>query len=241
MSTYVSRFIEVKNDEGKWEMLDFIYPFGRNYYSKPDMEINGEKYNRFTNICDNACSLREYLYSGWGGHNNCPFGERGFPSDMSEELRIFLDKEIENDEHDYRYNKSYVLLSELYALYKNEMKLIKKDFFNAIKNYEYSKIHDKLNRLLELSTIDKASLSDDDKEKLDKKTKKLYTRKKKKDNNEDISLDSYQDYEETLEYIEENYHDVMSIYNEYIFAWRIVDELFGYKDDSNIRIVYYFS
>lgn len=240
MSTYVSRFIEVKNDDGKWEMLDFIYPFGRNYQSKPDMEINGKKYNRFTNICDNACSLREYLYSGWGGYHECPFSNRGFPSDMSEELKVYLEKEIENDDRDYRYNKSYVSLSELYALYKQKMEIVKEDLFKTIKEYEYSKIHEKLNRLLELATIDRTSLTHDDLKKIDSKTKKLYTKKKKKDD-ENTSIDTYEYYKETLEYIEEDYHNVMSIYNEYIFAWRIVDELFGYTDDSNIRIVYYFS
>lgn len=232
MSTYVSRFIEVKSNDGKWVLLKFYYPFGHNYYRNPDIEIGDMKLNTFTHICNNACTLREYLHNnGWGCFNGCSFGNRGFPDDMSDELKSILNKEIEGSERDYRYNKSYCTLNELWALYESEMSKIKNDLFKTIYEYQYKAVNQKLDRLLELSFADKSTLEKIEKE--EKKTKKLLSKKKKDDEDETT-------FEGELEWVKEDYDNIQSIKNEYNFIWRLVDEIFGYKDDNEIRIVYYF-
>ena len=242
MSTYVSRYIEVKNKDGNWELLTFLYPFGYNYQREPDVAIGKKKYNIFNHTCDNACLLREYLTSRHHAWKDYGFGDRGFPSDMSEELKEYFKYEYEipkdNEEkcHDYRYNKSYVHLDELINLYIEEKNKLFKQVLRRIQEFEYNKFHEKLNRLIQVSSLlmNKENLTDEEKEKEVKKNNKVL--KNKKEDNDD-----YYSFEEEMEEFDEMFNEIMSIKNEYVYTWKLVDEIYGYMDDHDIRIVYYFS
>ena len=43
-----------------------------------------------------------------------------------------------------------------------------------------------------------------------------------------------------MEELDEILNEIESIKSEYTYTWRLVDEMFGYKEDNEIRIVYYF-
>ena len=241
MSTHVSRYIEVKNKNGKWELLRFYYPFTSNYY-KPDIILDGKEYNEFNCTCDNACYLREFLGSrGWTWKDH-GLGDRGFPTDMSDELKEYFKKEFETPRdgetkcYDYRYNKSYVYLDELYNVYKKEKKEWTDRFLKRLKEHEYDMFHKKLDRLLQVSSIMMDNLTDDEKEK-EKKTTDRLLKTSKKQNNED----DFYSFQEEMEEFDELFREIESIKNEYIYTWRLVDEIYGYKEDNEIRIVYYFT
>ena len=226
MSTYVSRYIEVKNKEGEWELLSFLFPFGKGYSTKPDVSLEGQDYEKFNCVCNNACSLRGYLASNY--FDKCPFDNRGFPTDMSNELQEYFKVTYDTSETDYRYNKSYVMLSELYALYKEKESEWKKRYLEKIKQHEYELFHNKLDRLLDL-TMKQFPLD----EKENKKTKKII--KDGVENKDDIYS-----FNEDMEEYEEIYEEIMSIRDEYMFTWKLVDAMYSYKNDDEIRIVYYF-
>ena len=184
MSIYVSRYIEVKNKDGKWELLTFLYPFGYNYQREPDVAIGKKEYNIFNHTCDNACSLRQFLASRRHSWKDYGFGDRGFPTDMSEELKEYFrveyetPKDDESEHHDYRYNKSYVYLNELIELYNKERKDVINIILRRIKEYEYDKFNMKLDRLLEVSNLAMSNLTPEEKDKEIKKTKKVIKDKK---------------------------------------------------------------
>lgn len=240
MSTYVSRYIEVKNKEGKWELLKFYFPFNGQHFYEPDIMMDGKPFMYFNNTCNNACSLREYLTSrrhSWKDYN---FGDRGFPTDISDELKEYFRKKFETPkdgetECDYRYNKSYIYLNELYDTYIKEKDKLFNSFLKRLKEYEYEKIHKKLDRLLQVSSLMMGDLTEDEKNKEKKKTDKLLKNKKNQDDDE-----NYVSLEEELEEFDEWFNEIQSLNDEYVYTWRLVSEIFGYKDDSEIRIVYYF-
>lgn len=238
MSTYVSRYIEVKNKDGKWEWLRFQYPFKKEFsWSKPDIVIDGKEFTVFRDTCNNACFLREYLVSGRYAFHDNGLGDRGFPTDMSEELKEYFKENYENNGiPDYRYNKSYVSLNELINVYKKEKKELIDRYLKSLKDREYSKFHKKLDRLLKVSSLMMEGLNEEDKEKEIKKTNNLLKKKKNEEDNEDEAT-----YEEDMEYLLESFNEIESIKDEYTYTWRLVDEIYGWIDDNDIRIVFYFS
>lgn len=125
MSTCSSIYIEFKRKgDQQWHLLEGIVPLDYRDRSfneeEPDsnhiIEIGGVKMNRMFNIVRQGC-VRDML----AGHD-APFNDRGFPDDLSPELKAMFDKvqqKIDSKENDvfggrdWRWGKSWCYLSEL--------------------------------------------------------------------------------------------------------------------------------
>lgn len=116
MSTYVHRFIEVKLDDNKWHLVDWISPYQKNHHFKPDtakiaglnydelpkekikkwyVPKNGEPeyeevgvYRHEPVIVDNAITLRDEFLSDY---SKAEWARRGLPNDMDEKTKMWLD------------------------------------------------------------------------------------------------------------------------------------------------------
>lgn len=125
MSTYVTRFVEIKNREtGKWELVKWLT---KKSQSDPQegqeiREVNGEEMVVNDHFVDSAFGIRDYLRDVWeymGTH----FKDRGVPDDASEELKAAFAEHTKpgEDGQQWTYNHSYYLLSELEELSEKEV------------------------------------------------------------------------------------------------------------------------
>lgn len=124
MGTYSSIFIEFKKKD-QWHLLEAAVPltFVEHSYSgepSPDdnhvIEIGKTKMNRMFTLVRQG-DVRDLL----AGHD-APFNDRGFPNDMSPELKEIFDKvreKIDSEQNvglfggDWRWGKSWCYLTEL--------------------------------------------------------------------------------------------------------------------------------
>ena len=125
MSTCSSIYIEFKKRSDKqWHLLDGIVPldYRDRSYGEEDLdgnhivEVGGVKMARMFNIVRQG-DVRDLL----AGHD-APFNDRGFPDDLSPELKAMFDKvqqKIDSKENDFfpgrdwRWGKSWCTLTEL--------------------------------------------------------------------------------------------------------------------------------
>ena len=126
MSSCSSIYIEFKKrGDQQWHLLEGIVPLDyrdRSYCGEGDshdsnhaVEIGGVKMNRMFNIVRQG-DVRDLL----AGHD-APFNDRGFPDDLSPELKAMFDKvqqRIDSEENeflrgrDWRWGKSWCTLTE---------------------------------------------------------------------------------------------------------------------------------
>jgi len=123
MGTYSSIFIEFKKKD-QWHLLEATVPltFVNHSYGEPSpddnqvIEVGGVKMNRMFTLVRQG-DVRDLL----AGHD-APFNDRGFPDDMSPELKAMFDKvqqkmdSKDNDlflGRDWRWSKSWCYLTEL--------------------------------------------------------------------------------------------------------------------------------
>ncbi len=186
------------------------------YYREPLAE-KGDKLIENICYCDNGGIIRDDFISSRGWNNNdSGFPDRGFPDDMSEELKKEFSKDM-----DYTWGHTYVLLSEWDTQLKKKIAEFRKKVIEKTQSIEFDKINEKLDLLF-------------------KKVKDPYYEppKKKKDEEEEEGVEYYED---TMDYIwEEDFWDMMSIHSEIMRAYCFTEE-FGWSPEEDIRIVYYLS
>ena len=240
MSTYVTRFVEIKNQEGKWELVKWLTKKSQsNYYEGRETKtVNGEEMIVNDHFSDNAIGIRDYLRDAWS-YMGTHFKDRGIPEDASEELKAAFAEHTKpgSDGVDYTYNHSYYLLSELEELSDKEINLgweslereinavgendVKKLLRKVIENQ--GKIFRQVWRFgpdIEKEIVEGAAAPGEEAE------------------NEDTS--------DILKYVRETYYDVVDgitgVQREVNNIYNIVfNGLDNYKIPENIRVTFYFS
>ena len=230
MSTYLTRFLEIKNEKtGKWELVKRYKKFYKMQVytkegwvdNKPDFTANGrdmsiEPYY----ACDNACSLRQYFSDSYANEftdKDYELGERGIPEDISEELKNYLTKEKDEDGY---WGLTHCTLKDLIDVMNQEKKL----YFEKIKNKIQGNGKDEL-----VARLDHI---------LEEMNKPLENRKKFKAEEKEEEY-----YEDSLEYLyEEMCWGWESLNDEVTRIQYILDELNNFwEGESNARIIVYFS
>ena len=117
MGVYLTYYIEFKSrNESKWKLLSFLMPQDkRQYHHDSDDVVSAGDLGLFDMVswdCKQGV-IRDIL-----SDHDTEFADRGFPKDVSEELDVILKKDIEGDERDWRWGKSYVTLVEAENAYK---------------------------------------------------------------------------------------------------------------------------
>ena len=111
MSTYVIKYIEVK-EKAEWKpLLWYSKSFDKHYPKDEDKEK--EVLCHYQSFVENLSGFRQYL-------NDSDFSERGLPSDCSQPIR----KDIESVKH--KWGTSYYTLNELsITIEKEETQMLK--------------------------------------------------------------------------------------------------------------------
>lgn len=89
MSTYLTRIVEVKDNDGNWKIVEWHTP-----NDNGELEMHDHYYN-------NACIYREVL-------RDSDYSDRGIPSDCSERTKAIIEKH-----KPYAYGHTYMTFSEL--------------------------------------------------------------------------------------------------------------------------------
>ena len=186
------------------------------YKRKPIVTV-GEKLREIVTYCDNGGVIRdEYIREGYGTHES--FANRGFPKDMSPELKAILSDE---NEIKYTWGHTYVYVSEWEAEYERLLEKFKGDLERIYREDGMQSIEERLD-------IIEKTLKDPSYKKPRKKKKK------------DDEYDNEETTDQKLQYLwEENFWDMQSVKGEYMRAYHLIDEPFGWTDGKDIRIVYY--
>ena len=106
MSTTVTRFIEIRDKDGKWHLLN--WGVEKSFASSGHNVVNTlETYDKAINIydsfSDNACTIRSYLNDQFEFYGT-NFKNRGVPEDASEELKARFADETKPDSDGYNYS-----------------------------------------------------------------------------------------------------------------------------------------
>lgn len=216
-------WIKLKTCDYKWNLLEYwVLNNIHNKTEKPDLLSDNTELKKITDYWDNGGSIRDVYLSQWYS-DKYNISERGIPDDCSDETR-----EVLNLNDNYIYNRTNVLLSELFSIYNREIE----EFKNKIKENIFNK---------QLKTID---------EKVDKIYSKLNGENiaedtsTNKENNDNITLDNEEEYDydvniDTL--FDEEFNDIQTLNDEIVIIRHLVEETYGYIPSENIRINYYFS
>lgn len=222
----------------KWVMVKWYTPSGYGYHPlEKDVEIGaivrpphdnpyeeedprnmlmakvGDTLNEQYEYLDNGGIIRdEYISScSWGNHMN--FSDRGFPKDMSDELKKILD----DDYNKYCWGGTYVTLKEWSQAYHERLEKFKKEINERYEKKYKDELNAKLDNLLLLA-----------------QGKEIKKPKKKKEEDEEEEW-----HEDTLDYMwEDPFYDLRMIDGEMDRA-NDLTEHFGYLSNEDIRIIYY--
>lgn len=206
MSTAIHYWIEYKSNNGKWKL-----------FNPKNTDKKGEE-RHF-----NSSYFQGWLRDQIGickPYNDCPFTNRNYPEDLSEELKVIIDN-IPEDVKKYRFNESYVTLFELSKYVYEKLSFIETQIKSLQEDFK-------------LETINKNILT------LGKLISKIPTDQTLKElpNDDDFS-ENYpviSEYKEELEDVRYWYTFIDSI--QFLIRF-MTDELYlSYED---IRLVYYYS
>lgn len=232
MGTCSSIFIEFKKgNDPRWHLLDGIVPLDyrdRSYCNddaSPDdnhiIEIGGVKMYRMFNIVRQGC-VRD-LFAG----HDAPFNDRGFPDDLSPELKEMFDKvqkKIDSKENvglfggDWRWGKSWCSLSELNSYLAERIEKCKANILaEHSKQLSYG-ITEKLDAIL-------AAISG----------KPVKSKKKKKEEDEYIDQGEMLDY-----YMNEELNEIIWL-KEFAAGISFIHEFLTdeWLSESSLRLVFY--
>jgi dimeric dUTPase (all-alpha-NTP-PPase superfamily) len=206
MSTAIHYWIEYKSNNGKWKL-----------FNPKNTDKKGEE-RHF-----NSSYFQGWLRDQIGicrPYNDCPFANRNYPEDLSEELKVIIDNIPENVKK-YRFNESYVTLFELSTYIEEKLNFIETQIKSLQKDFK-------------LEIINKNILT------LGKLISKIPTDQTLKElpNDDDFS-ENYpviSEYKEELEDVRYWYTFIDSI--QFLIRF-MTDEL--YVPYENIRLVYYYS
>ena len=221
--------VEDKDIPAKWELVKWYSDATKGYcyedetsspFNDPD---NGKniKLKGHRMFCDNGGVIRDnYIGHGWTDDDK--FQDRGYPTDMSEELKKEL--EHKDGEEDYTWGHTYVLLSEWGAERDKLIEKFKNNVISRVQDKEFNKINEKLDLIM-------------------CKCKDPHYEPEPKEKKEGEEYDSEEDgiyYEDTVDYLfEEDFWDIMQVTREMCVVGHIVDEIYGWTSPEQIRIVYY--
>ena len=179
----------------------------------------GDKLQENVDYCDNGGIIRdEYISHGYGLHDT--FADRGYPTDMSEELKAVL-----KEDDEYSWGHTYVYLSEWSNEYDKRLEEFKRKLEDIYKEDRLSIIEKKIDLL--------------EKKMKDPFYEEPVIKKEKKDDDE-YDDDEEETLEERLRYLwDEEFMDLMSIKNEIRRAYHLIDQPFGWTSDKDIRITYF--
>lgn len=166
MSVDLTYYIEFKDkDDPEWKLLSYLIPkHKRRWHRDEDDEDtvimdNGDRYELVH--YDSIQGTPRDLFS-----ENDEISSRGFPKDISKELDSILEKEYEKyavdygdgEKRDWRWGKSYALLSELYSIYKQEYNEAFERYMKRRMDSRFDYINgrfDRMERLLEQKKVAK--------------------------------------------------------------------------------------
>ncbi len=166
MSVDLTYYIEFKDkDDPEWKLLSYLIPkHKRRWHRDEDDEDtvimdNGDRYELAHH--DSKQGTPRDLFS-----ENDEISGRGFPKDISKELDSILEKEYEKyavdygdgEKRDWRWGKSYALLSELYSIYKQEYNEAFERYMKRRMDSRFDYINgrfDRMERLLEQKKVAK--------------------------------------------------------------------------------------
>jgi hypothetical protein len=181
--------------------------------SNDSKEINLKEHTYF---CDNGGIIRDEYVSS---RCESKFSERGYPSDMSDELREIL------KDDSYTWSHTSVLLSEWQIERDRLVEEFKNKLIKSINNEKLNDISEKIDILMKMA-----------------KDPFIEIPQKEKKQREDDEYDEYGEYNPTVEYLfEEDFWDILNVQHEINAAWHVVDEIYGWTSPEKIRIVYYCS
>ena len=236
MGVYSSIYVEFKSrKDSQWHLLQAFVPefFGRRSFDESDRwpdenniaSFGNERLWRMFRLVRQGC-VRDLL-SG----DDAPFNDRGFPDDLSPELKERFDgvqKRIDEKKEDYlfgngdwRWGKSWCLLSEFNAYLDEKMEKCKSAILS-----EHSK-----------------QLSDEISEKLDIILEHLVGGKEKKSMKIRAGKEDYIDRGEMLEYYLNEELDEVLFLLEFAAGIGVLYEFLTdeWVDDERIRLVFYSS
>lgn len=244
MSTYVTRFVEIKNANGQWELVKWLTKKSQtDWFSDQEIRIlsDGEEMVVNDHFSDNATGVRDYLRDVWS-YMGTHFKDRGVPEDASEELKkLFAEHTKPGPEgYDFTYNHSYYLLSELEDLLDKEI-----DFGWKSLEREIGVIgENEVKSLLRTVISNQAEIAKE----LPGKTPGVYDKiaSTVPPTPEEDEEGDEKDTSDVLKYVRETYYEVVEGING---IQREVDNIYGiifnglnsYKPSSNIRVTFYFS
>ena len=205
MSHAVHYWIEYKNKDDKWSLFN---------PKNIDKEGKEKHYNS------------DY-FQGWLKdqifypieYNHCEFVNRGYPKDVSEELKIILDNTPEEHKK-WRYYPSYVTLKELSDYLEKEKEHVEKQIKTLIEQDRLDVINENLITLAKI--IEGKATS---------KAIKIYSNEP--DDNDEYSIT--EEYKEDLESIDFWQGFVENI----AFMLSFMTDGYFYDEYSKIRLVYY--
>ena len=189
-----------------------------NYHEllKPNVVINGEEYV-YSFQDDIQGTIRDYC-----DDDDQDFYRRGFPNDMSTELKTYLDREKNNGGLDGTWSHSWVTIDEfISAIEKDKLRNLKQIEEYTAKS-DFTKLNDKVDKIIQY----------------------LYNK-----NNEPINLltqthsDNGGNYNDFIDYIAEyeEENDCLDYAKEYLEGIKqtIAFALNGWNDSFDIRLVYF--
>jgi hypothetical protein len=153
-----------KKGESTWNLFaplikktDFYLPY--HAFLKPNVMVNGEEYV-YSFQDDIQGTIRDYC-----DDSNQDFYRRGFPKDMSEDLKAYLDKEKENGGLEYTWGHSWVTTDEFKVVIEKDISVAQERITEYTSKSEFEKLHDKLDIILKTinnETIVSAKTNKDD-------------------------------------------------------------------------------
>ena len=204
----------------RWELVKwysdirygYSYEDDKSGIYKDDETKEELKLKKHVMFADNGGVIRDtFLNDTWG--NDYGFANRGYPDDISDELR----KELGDGE--YTWGHTSVLLSEWQGARDKLVEKFRASLVESINHTNFKDLNDKLDFIMKLQKNPSLELP---------------KRKRKKKDDED------EGYVPSLDYLfEEDFWDILCVQHEINSVYHIVDEIYGYTDTSKIRIVYF--
>lgn len=224
-------WIKEKTCEYKWILAKY-YADNRlnNLSSNPttvDTLKDGTPILEINEFCDNGGSIRDEYLSRLSDTN---LTDRGIPGNITDEAREL----IHYDEPGWGWGYTYATLAELESLYHKEIEKFKSDVIETISKKKMKTLEEKIDKIYDKLFVNEtkenvskdSSLNDDSDEEID---------------NEYFEEDDEDDNWELNYLFEEKLWDINYLHGEIIKVYHTVEQIFGYVDSSNIRILYYFS
>jgi len=246
MSTYLNYYIEFKKDD-RWNLVSILTPKEKLSYNnyKKFVDVNGTEYHLTYECCKQGIIRDIFSNHGW---YDAPFADRGFPDDISDELKNLLKEEKfrEWEEQKKSIDPDFVYNTNLKRVPRTRPISMEEDFkdYKYNKTYatlaeialfyqkEISKAKDALKKQLEKDSF--AKLND----RIDALEKLIETGKKPKKS----TKKEMDDYYNPIQELEENISDI-----EFINSWidgisAIVDFYTdSWYDLNDIRVICYIS